>query len=146
MKKFNFPLDRILQYRGNQVQLEESKLERLFATRGGIELRRRQLHLQRAENETALFASPSIASSELAALDQFRQFVDAQDHIMDRQLVQCDARIAAQRTRVLEARRQHQLLEKLRDKRAAHWQSECDRELEQQAAESFLAQWNRQGG
>jgi hypothetical protein len=42
-----------------------------------------------------------------------------------------------------EARRRCRLLERLRERRRAEWKTENDRELEQVAAESYLARWGR---
>jgi hypothetical protein len=44
----------------------------------------------------------------------------------------------------MEAQRQCRLLEKLEQRRRAEWSRAADREMENLAAESFLALWNRQ--
>jgi hypothetical protein len=43
----------------------------------------------------------------------------------------------------LEARRRCRLLERLRERRWTEWQLARDRELEELASDSYLAQWNR---
>ena len=141
MKPFSFRLDRVRQYRETQARLEEAKLERLYAERRASETRRERLNRQRADNETALLRAPAVDSMQLAALDRFGRYVDAQNELVARELAQVDQKVAAQRERVTDARRQHRLLEKLREKRLSAWQAEYDRELEAQAAELYLAQW-----
>jgi hypothetical protein len=44
---------------------------------------------------------------------------------------------------MLEARRCCRLLERLKERRRAEWQAATDREMEELAAESFLAGWSR---
>lgn len=146
MKSFDFPLEKVRQYREKQAQIEESKLERVYAGRRTVEARREALNRHRAETEKSLFATRSVNAAELAALDRWGRYVDEQNQLFARQLAQCDAEIAAQRARVVEARRQFQLLDKLKERRLAVWRTEYDRELEQQAAESYLAQWNKEDG
>ena len=146
MKSFDFPLEKVRQYREKQAQIEESKLERVYAGRRAVEARREALNRHRAETEKSLFATRSVNAAELAALDRWGRYVDEQNQLFARQLAQCDAEIAAQRARVVEARRQFQLLDKLKERRLAVWRTEYDRELEQQAAESYLAPWNKEDG
>jgi hypothetical protein len=146
MKNFDFPLEKVRLYREKRAQLEESKLERLYAGRRAVELRRETLNQHRAETEKSLLSATSVNAAELGALDRWGRFVEQQTQIFAKQIAQCDTEIAAQRARVMEARRQFQLLDKLKEKRLAVWRAECDRELEQQAAESYLAQWSKEKG
>ena len=44
---------------------------------------------------------------------------------------------------MLEAQRQCRLLEKLEQRRHAEWRRAADKEVEDLAAESFLARWSR---
>lgn len=144
MKSFDFPLERVRQYRDKQAQIEESKLERLYAGRRSLELRREQLDRHRAETEKSILSAQSVDAMQLAALGHWSSFVETQNQLIGKQLAQCEAQIALQRVKVIETRRQFQLLDKLKEKRLNSWKAECDRELEQQASESYLAQWSRE--
>lgn len=146
MKNFDFPLDKVRQYREKQAQIEESRLERLYAGRRSVELRREALNRSRIETEKSVLSAQSVPAADLAALDRWRRFTEQQNVVIAQQLAQCDAEIAVQRGRVMEARRKFQLLDKLKERRRAAWQAECDRELEQQASESYLAQWSKENG
>jgi hypothetical protein len=44
---------------------------------------------------------------------------------------------------MLEARRRCRLLERLKEHRLTEWTAERDREVEEIAAESYLARWSR---
>jgi hypothetical protein len=57
--------------------------------------------------------------------------------------MECQKELAARQAAVLEARRRYRLLERLKDRRWAEWQSAADRELDELAADSYLAQWAR---
>src|SRR6185437_6524394 len=105
MKSFDFPLEKVRQYREKQAQIEESKLERLYAGRRAVELRRETLNRHRTETEKSLLATQSVNAAELAALDRWGRFVNEQNQLLARQLAQCDTEIAAQRARIVEARR-----------------------------------------
>jgi hypothetical protein len=45
---------------------------------------------------------------------------------------------------MLEARRRSRLLDRLRERRLEEWEATRDKELDEIASESYLAQWNRQ--
>jgi hypothetical protein len=49
--------------------------------------------------------------------------------------------IAARQARIVEARRRARLLEKLRGRRLEEWRIAGEREMENFAAEAFLARW-----
>jgi flagellar biosynthesis chaperone FliJ len=51
--------------------------------------------------------------------------------------------IAEQRKRLLRARRDHKIVETLKEKRKEQWAYMNDRELENLAAESYISNWVR---
>jgi hypothetical protein len=57
--------------------------------------------------------------------------------------VECQNELAARQAVMLEARRRCRLLERLKERRWAEWQSAAGRELDELAADSYLAQWAR---
>jgi hypothetical protein len=57
--------------------------------------------------------------------------------------VACQKELAARQAALMEARRQCRLLERLKDRRWAEWQSAAAKELDELAADSYLAQWAR---
>jgi hypothetical protein len=48
-----------------------------------------------------------------------------------------------QRKRLLQARRDHTVLEKLKEKRLRTWSYLSDREIEETAAEAYISKWAR---
>ncbi len=144
MKKFAFPLGRVLDFREMQTRIEESKLEQLYGELRGIEASEAVLRRQRAESEQDVLASGGAPGLELAALDSFRQFTAAEHRRLENLRRGCRERIAAQIQLVAAKRRAVRLLERLREQRRSVWSQELNRELDAQAEEAFLAQWNRE--
>ena len=143
MKRFHFPLERVRRWRGEQADLEEMKLERLFAELSAIQRQREELLSERIQAETLLNCGQPISAEELARLDAFRQYVQARCISLDQIERDQAAKIAQQRQRVVEARRQFELLERLRKKNLMQWQGASNQEEETLAAELYLARRRR---
>ena len=73
MKKFTFPLGRVLDWRRTQLRVEETRIERMYAELRDIETRLQELLALRAQSARALIARGSTTGAELAALDSFRK-------------------------------------------------------------------------
>jgi hypothetical protein len=82
-----------------------------------------------------------VCGRDLAALGSFRLHVRKKNAELAARRVECEARLAAGRGEMLEARRRLRLLERLRDRRFEDWRLARDKELEELAAESYLARW-----
>jgi len=141
VKRFEFPLERVRQWRDEQASIEESKLEQLFTALRAVDARRSSLDREQAVNQQAVLTASSVPAVELAALDKFLEHGKRQRQILAGQRAECERLLEAQRQRVMEARRNFQLLDKLKQRRRTAWQADFDRELEAQAAESYLARW-----
>lgn len=142
MRRFRFRLEAVLRWRRSQFELEQARLHQLLAEREIILQRIRQLE-RRRQAEEALLRRAEASGAELAALDQFRQAVRRERAGLEKALLECDRRVAAQRERVLAARRAVQVLEQLRQRRRLAWEAELSKEEETLAAETHLAQWTR---
>ena len=140
MKKFDFPLRRVLDWRVTQVRLEESKLERLYAELRAIDCSEAALKLERSAAERAVLTGAN--GADLRALDSFRRFAVSERTHLEKLRADCSRRIAAQIQTVAAKRREAKLLERLRERRRAVWTRQWNRELDAQADESFLARLN----
>ncbi len=143
MKRFDFPLERVRQFRREQAEIEEAKLGAALRVRREIERQREVLLEQRAEAERVALDKVVQNAVELAALDAFRRHVRSRRESLARKITESDARITEQRRTVAEAQRRHRLIEKLKDRRMDEWRKEFERELETVAAEAYLAGWSR---
>lgn len=141
MKRFEFPLERVRQWREKRVSIEEARMERLTAELQAVETRRAELEQERSSNELAVMRTGAVDSAQLQAMEGFGRYVRAQRTVLANARIDCERKIAEQRQRIIEARREAQLLDKLRERRLTTWQIEFDKDIEAQAAEAYLAKW-----
>ena len=143
MKKFNFPLGRVMDWRRTLAQVEELKLERLYAELRGIDAREVAIREERTRSEKAVAAAPVTTGFELATLDAFRRFTILECTRLEKLRAECAQRIAAQIQVVAQKRRDLRLLERFKDQRLQAWRHDLARELDAQADEAYLAKWAR---
>jgi hypothetical protein len=143
MKKFAFPLDRVLSWRQTQTRLEEATLARLNTEIHSLDLRCAALDQSVQAARTKLLAAPSATPIEIGALEHFRSSASAQTRYLLQSRRALELKLAQQTQTVLERRRDAQLLEQLRGRRWQSWQAAAAREIDQQAEESFLARFAR---
>jgi flagellar biosynthesis chaperone FliJ len=141
MKRFEFSLERVREWREKRVSIEEARMERLVAELQAVEARRVELERECERNESAVIRAPSVASSELRAIDDFRRYVRAQRRVLANARSDCERKMEDQRQRIVEARREAELLDKLKHRRLRAWKHEFDKEIESQAADAYLAKW-----
>ena len=143
MHSFQFRLGQVLEWRRTQLGIEENKLLQLAAGLEELALAAAKVGLVKSRAEQNVRETRAVEAADLWALAAYRRRLLAQLEALARRRRECQVQLAAQRDRVLEAQRQCRLLEKLEDRRRAEWKVGLDREIENQAAESFLAAWHR---
>jgi len=144
MKKFQFPLARVRDWRATVARIEEAKLEQLYAELRVIESHEAALNNERLKSENWVARAESRTGFELAALDEFRRFAVAEHTRLEQRRADCARRILEQIQVVARKRRDVRLLENLEHKRRVNWRRELEREIESLAGESYLAKWERQ--
>ena len=144
MKRFAFPLDRVLALRRQQVQIEQMKLERILTEFRRIEREIEEVRERARTAEEEVLNKRVLETVELESLYAFRLWSSKQSALLAEQLGEWDKRAVDQRISISEARQGHRLVEKLRERRLSEWEAGFEKELEEQAAESFLARWNRE--
>jgi flagellar export protein FliJ len=143
MTGFHFSLEKALDLRRLQLELEESKFQQQAAALLQLDRLREQMRASRANAELQVRAGGSALGLDLAALGAFRLHMQAQEKNLAQRRVEGEKKLEERRNAMLEARRRCRLLERLKERRKAEWDTAFNRELEAVAAESFLAQWNR---
>jgi flagellar export protein FliJ len=143
MKRFLFPLERVRRWRAEQASVEELKLERLYGQLGALENEKRKIASERSASERMVLEQTSMYASELQALDTYRLHARSQIGQIEQGQREVTAEIAQQRQRLIEARRQAELLERLKNKKFEEWQALASREEETIAGELYLANWRR---
>jgi flagellar export protein FliJ len=143
MTAFRFPLQRALDWRRTQLELAEARVEQQLASLAAIDQARTSLDAigQGAETEVRRFTG--LVGGDLSALGSFRLALKGRARDLAVKRVECERELAARQAAVLEARRRYRLLERLKERRRAEWQSAAERELDELAADSYLAQWSR---
>ena len=134
MKTFRFPLQRVLEWRSLQQRVEEEKLAGLQQQHAGLLQVREQLSAARDRSESHLFASGSAAGSELQSWALYQARLAKQQELLKARLAQCEKLIVEQRQRLLKARTDHRVLEKLKERRWRQWVYLNEREVEDTAA------------
>ena len=143
MKPFAFRLEKVLRWREARVDLEQFALDRLMAECARCDALVAQLEQARAQAERNVLASGRVAGRDLAALAEFQVHLRRQKLAALDRRQQFERKVEEQRARLLAARREFRLLEKLRQTRRAEWEMASNRELDALATENHLARWNR---
>jgi flagellar export protein FliJ len=143
MSGFRFSLEKALGLRRLQLQLAETTFRQQAAALLELDRRREELRASQAAAETQVRAGGSAQGYDLAALGSFRLHVRAKDKDLARRYAEGEKKLEECRVAMLEARRRCRLMEKLKERRSSEWEAARSREIEDMAAESFLAQWNR---
>lgn len=141
MKPFRFSLERVLEWRREEFETEQAALLALAAERERLRSSRRMIEESLKSEQKALVQSASVSSQTLAALESWKGWVRVEIRRLEHRAQDLERRISMQRVKVLEAQRRVKLLERLREKAHRRWAAEIDRELENFAAEAYLARW-----
>jgi flagellar export protein FliJ len=143
MERFRFSLARVLDWRRQQQQCEEEALAALLAERHALDQARQDVDREASRLRAEPREDGSHLAAELAAAAGYRQVLRRKAAQLLRESEQCAARIAAQRARLLEARRRVRLLERLEAAQRRQWETALSREQETLATDLYLARWRR---
>ena len=143
MRRFQFPLERVRRWRSEQANLEELKLQQLRAELDSLAAEKHKVQEELASTETQLLAQQSLFPLDLESLDSYRFFVRSRVRDIGQRERACDAKVAAQRQQVIEARRKFELLDRLRTSALQEWTAASAKEQEDLTAELFLARDRR---
>lgn len=139
MKKFAFPLERVMDWRQTQVRIEGVKLERLHAELRGIEASLEEMRYNREQSAKAILSAASVLGAELINLDAFRKASNVELEKLTKAEAESRKRIAAQIEVLSRKRRDLRLLENLRQRKLEVWRADLDREIDNEATELYLA-------
>jgi flagellar biosynthesis chaperone FliJ len=139
MKAFEFRLERILEFRKEQAELERGRLHEVMQQIRRLEAEATALATRSNDEHDRVIAGEEVTGRDLASLSNYRQHVRRLSKELSRAQQVLDAHMQRQKAVVMESERKVRLLQRLKDKRHTAWQSACDRELEELAADSYLA-------
>jgi flagellar export protein FliJ len=146
MKRFHFQLETALDWRRRRMEQEQFRWEEMQSHHAALTAQLDIADQNFAESRKATLESPVLLAADLSALAEYRDAVELRKQRLRREATKLEAEMAQQRIVVVDATRQFRLLEKLRDRRMEEWRKGCDRELEIEAGDLYLAKWNRDGG
>jgi hypothetical protein len=141
VKRFEFRLQTVLDWRMRQLEVEQSELQALFGELHGLDAARARLSAELEEAARLVLATSD--PQQLAALSPFRERVNAERQRIDGRRAECNRRIAEQRERILAAERNVRLLERLKARRLGEWNAALAKELDLLATDSYLAKWTQ---
>jgi hypothetical protein len=143
MKAFRFSLEQVRLWRNEQAELEELKLQKIHMELHELHSLAQRVQAESDQAARTVLSGPSAEAHELAMLDSFRDYTRNRLKQIAAQTVECQGRASAQRQKLIDARRQFELLDKLKTKTMADWRLGRDKEQEELAAELFLAKRTR---
>jgi flagellar export protein FliJ len=144
MKRFEFRLARVRDFRRQQLEAEEAKLEVLRAERQQLEAESLRLENEAAGTRKSLMVTGSVDAQDLVAADHYLHYLATEEKRQTAKMADWQLRTAKQQQAMVEARRRVRLLEKLEEKQLRLWKEEAAREQENLSAELFLARWGKQ--
>jgi hypothetical protein len=139
VKRFQFPLDRVRRWRSEQADLEELKLGQLRDRLTALGEEKQKTALDCARSQQQVMSQPLISPAELGGMEYYRHHTRGIIAGIENRQRQVGEEIAQQLQKVIAARQQAELLERLKQKSRAQWQSDVDREQETLATELYLA-------
>ncbi|HEY7392614.1 MAG TPA: hypothetical protein VH640_29100 [Bryobacteraceae bacterium] len=143
MTTFRFRLEKVLELRCKQLELEEAKYQQCVRQVADLQAERSRMEAAGIGAETQVRAWSPVTGNDLAALANYRKYIAAQEQQIAVRHDEAQKLAEEQQKAMLEARRRCELLERLKERKRAEWQAAADRELEQLAAESHLARLSR---
>ena len=141
MRRFQFRLQRILQWQQRACRLEEDKLRAALAEVAETEERLARLAAERVAIEQEFSSQVALAPPDLQALAAFRHKAVLGRHALEQELQKRQALLDAQRQKLLAERRRLEVIEKLRERALEEHTRAADREVEILSHESYLSTW-----
>jgi hypothetical protein len=126
-----------------QLTLEEARLERSRTELRGILQSRCAVLQLRDDAQAAASQALSVWGSDLATVERVRESSIGEERRLADRAAGVQRVVQDQERTLIEARRRVRLLERLRERRGVSWRADFDKELDELAAESAIAQWRR---
>lgn len=138
MKRFEFSLGRVLDLRRQQASVEQARLQALLGTVNQLIALKRSLITQLDGERTSLKESAS-TGEDLRVFVEYDRHIRARCNRIDRDVQLVQRQVQEQQIKTRNADRQVKLLENLKDKKLTEWTRLHDKELEELAADSYMA-------
>lgn len=141
MQRFQFRLQRVLQWQERVCHLEEDKLRTCLAEVAETEERLARHAAECIGIEQEFSNQAALAPGDLQALAAFRRKAVMDVQTLEHERQRRQAALDAQRQKLLAERRRLQIIEKLRERALQEYTRAADRELEALSHESYVSTW-----
>ena len=152
MKRFHFPLDRVLRFRQLEAEAEEARLEPLLARVREYDARLAALDAEGENTQAAVrqsmqpsggAASATFHPDELATYPDYRFLLARGRAMLEAERRFAVDAVARQRQQVIAAHQAREVLVQARAHAKSRWDAAYAKEMEETAGELYLAQWTR---
>jgi hypothetical protein len=143
MRSFQFRLERVLDWYGNQFQLEQARMATAMASLHAIEQTIARFQAECLSVEQDIIGRRDIPARDFPALGLYRLRARKLEREFSRDLQRREQAVRDQMQKVQEAQRRLRLIEKLRERRLNEHRYLEEKEIEGLAAEAYLARWDR---
>ncbi len=144
MKAFRFPLDRALQIRRTQMEIEQTQLQRINQELSKVTAAEISLQKFSVDTRRWIATNTPLESTTISTMNDFQRQAKTLVQRMNGEKIELTARNETQKQKVIEFQRRVKLLEKLRGKRHAEWEASLQKDQENFASDAFLARWTVQ--
>jgi len=139
MKAFRFGLERVLDWRRMELDQAEMAFKQQSAALAEIDRQRIEMEAADLRTQAEVRAWKPVSGGDLAALEACRVETQKRQERLQASRAESEKELAGRWKAMMAARRRLRLLERLKERRLSEWRAARDRELEDQAAESYLA-------
>ena len=144
MKRFDFRLQKAMEWRELQVEREKAELDRLHRDRQEVADSLQMAQDERQSLAQAAVEQQSTTAEELHRVGLFSQSLFNLERKLTSEEQDYSEKIQVQQQAYFRADRDHRLVVQLRDNQLKSWNYELNRENEQVAAESWNSRRSRE--
>ena len=141
MKRFEFRLDRVLEWKTVVAQQEQAALDSLHQEKQ--EITQSLQNLNDRINDLSESSYSAESAQELAYAASARSALLRDRSRTENLSDACDNKIAAQQEKYRSADTERRLVGKLKERSYSEWSAEVSREMEATASDLYLGGWNR---
>lgn len=138
MKRFAFRLERVLDLRRMEADMEQNKLAALEVEMEKLRDRLRSLADAYQHQVSVVSTDPY----ERRQLNDYRLRFESTHRQVEADLAQGQRAAEVQRAQYIAARQKVEVLEKVKHKQKEDWEKQLQKELDDMAMDSFLARWS----
>jgi hypothetical protein len=144
MERFRFPLEKVLRWRSLEFLREQEYLKRLLNEQILLQMLAARLSAEKSRLDLSLGTLPDLRGEDLRGLSAYAGRLRHKVEELATRRARCERDLAGQQKKYNQAKQRVRLLEELRANKLKDWKYQEAAELEQLAAESYLATWNRE--